>query len=57
MVETDKMKGTTITSSGAQSSGLSLTLACGNAEGGTKEIGGGNVVETSSEGSGTDGAY
>ncbi|KAL0846619.1 hypothetical protein Bca101_019865 [Brassica carinata] len=57
VVETDKMKGTTRTSSGAQSSGLSLTLACGNAEGGMKEIGGGNVVETSSEGSGTDGAY
>ncbi|KAG2314217.1 hypothetical protein Bca52824_017339 [Brassica carinata] len=33
VVETDKMKGTTGTSSGAQSSGLSLTLACGNAEG------------------------
>ncbi|KAL0865977.1 hypothetical protein Bca101_045095 [Brassica carinata] len=57
VVETDKMKGTTRTSTGVQSSGLSLTLACGNAEGGTKEIDGGSVVETSSEGSGTDGAY
>ncbi|KAL0865612.1 hypothetical protein Bca101_044730 [Brassica carinata] len=57
VVETDKMKGTTRTSTGVQTSGLSLTLACGNAQGGTKEIDGGSVVETSSEGSGTDGAY
>ncbi|KAL0723498.1 hypothetical protein Bca4012_038097 [Brassica carinata] len=56
-VEKEKMKGTAETSNETQSSGLSLTLACGNAEGATEVMGCVNLGETSSDGSGTEGAY
>lgn len=52
------MKETNENSNAGQSIGVSLTLACGNAQGGiTKGKAVVNVLDTSSEESGTEGAY
>lgn len=55
--EIEKTKVTTEATNTSQSPGQKLTLACRYVEGGTQEMGRVNVVETSSKGSGTEGAY